>query len=52
MNKSQLDLKRNIAEPDSKIRNSTDKTSISCDTDRYISIKSNGNKLGDILEDE
>ena len=52
VNKGQLDLKRDLTAPDSKIRNSTDKTAISCDTDRYISVKSNGNKICDLLEDE
>jgi hypothetical protein len=50
--KAQLDLKRDTTARDSNIRNSTNNTAISCDTDRYISIKSNGNKIADILEDE
>jgi len=50
--KSQLDLKRDITARDPKIQNANNNTAISCDTDRYISIRSNGNKLGDILEDE
>lgn len=37
---------------DTKIQNSTGFTAISCDSDRYISIKSMNNKLCDILEDE
>ena len=41
-----------IAQIESKIKNSTEKTAISCDSDRYISIKSNNNKICDILEDE
>lgn len=52
VNKGQLDLKRDLTAPDTKIRNANDKTAVSCDTDRYISVKSNGNKIADILEDE
>jgi hypothetical protein len=37
---------------ESKIQDATGNAAISCDSSRYISIKSNGNKLGDILEDE
>jgi hypothetical protein len=37
---------------DTKIQNATAQSAISCDTDRYLSIKSNGAKLCDILEDE
>lgn len=50
--KAQLDLKRDTSARDPNIRNSTNNTAISCDTDRYISIKSNGNKIADIIEDE
>ena len=44
--------KKNTGTFDSKIQNSTGLSAISCDGDRYISIKSNGNQLGQILEDE
>lgn len=54
--KTQVDtallLKKDTGTFDTKIRNANDKTAISCDTDRYISIKSNGTKLADVLEDE
>lgn len=41
-----------IAQIEARIENSTAKTKISCDSDRYISVTSNGVKIGDILEDE
>lgn len=44
--------KKNTGTFDTKIQNSTGLTAISCDTDRYMSLKSNGTKLCDILEDE
>ena len=47
-----LALKKNTGTFDTKIQNSTAKTAISCDGDRYISIKSNDNKICDVLEDE
>ncbi len=56
INKKQLDdgllLKKNITSTDAKIQNSADKTSINCASDRYIDIRSNGNKIVSILEDE
>lgn len=47
-----LATKKNTGTFDSKIENATAKTAFQCDTDRYVSIKSNGNKICDILEDE
>lgn len=44
--------KKNTGTFDTKIQNATGLSTISCDTDRYVSIKSNGTKLCDILEDE
>lgn len=43
--------KKNTGTFDTKIQNSTAKTAVSCDGDRYISIKSNGNKMADLHED-
>lgn len=45
-------LKKNTGTFDTKIQNSTGNTAVSCDGDRYISIRSNGSKLADVLEDE
>ena len=47
-----LALKKDTGTFDTKIQNSTAKTTISCDGDRYISVKSNDNKICDVLEDE
>jgi hypothetical protein len=47
-----LATKKNTGTFDSKIQNSTGNTAVSCDGDRYISIRSNGAKLADVLEDE
>lgn len=47
-----LATKKNTGTFDSKIENTTAKTAFQCDSDRYLSIKSNGSKLCDILEDE
>jgi hypothetical protein len=45
-------LKKNTGTFDTKIQNSTGQSAVSCDSDRYISIKSMNNKLCDVLEDE
>jgi hypothetical protein len=47
-----LNGKKNTGTFDSKIQNATAKTHVSCDGDRYISVRSNGNKLCDLHEDE
>lgn len=47
-----LATKKNTGTFDTKIQNSTGNTAVSCDGDRYISIRSNGSKLADVLEDE
>lgn len=47
-----LSGKKNTGTFDTTIQNSTAKTKISCDNDRYISVTSNGNKILDVIEDE
>lgn len=47
-----LALKKNNGTFDTRIQNATNQTAVSCDNDRYISIRSNNAKLGDVFEDE
>jgi hypothetical protein len=47
-----LATKKNTNTFDTKIQNATGNTAVSCDGDRYISIRSNNAKLGDVFEDE
>lgn len=49
---SLLASKKDTGTFDTKIQNANAKTHVSCDGDRYISVRSNGNKLCDIHEDE
>ena len=46
------DLFKPIDQIESKIQHASELSAISCDGNRYISVKSNGNKICDILEDE